>query len=178
MVPFGGAQTHLSPGSYGAHRQCQKISPAYELVSCRRAGEYPAYFEESSMPNLPPERYGLQPPKALLASLPFSWAARLSRMPCCAPVNRTAAPALRMLRPGRCYLQLPALRHKSGRVLGLVGTPRDSMTSRNLHPHHQPGLPFGGAVGGQQVREYEQPVTVFHQPITVVAQRCLLARSG
>ena len=101
------------------HRSAQ-VPHAHQIVGGTSEAEYPVHLDNSTMPNFPQQRDGLQPAETFFDALPLDLADAIALVPGRALVNGASASPFVVLRYMRRDLQVPALDHEIERVIAFV----------------------------------------------------------
>jgi hypothetical protein len=166
-------ETHVGPDL--RHRNCGgQVSHSHQVVSRAGQSKDPVHFAHPAMPNLPHERYRLQPAEAFFDSFPLLLADGVTRMPRGAAINRAAPASSQVLRHLRRHAQMAALLHKTERVEPFVAAHRQRLRAGKPLHHDQRRIAFRCPVRLEDFRVYDQSVAVLHQQISAVTQPGLL----
>src|SRR5512135_2898 len=149
----------------------RQVSHANQIVSRRREGEHPSDAIFAAILGLAESSDGLDPPEDLLDPLPFSLTDGVARVLRGSLIDGAAAPFVPVLRYVRSHRRFPELVHKISRVVVLVSAQRHPPRAAwNPRRHLQRGIALGRSRGPREPRVHHQPVAVFHQYVTQIAE--------
>ena len=120
---FSRRGTHFGLDLHRKNCGCE-VAHAHQIVGGAGEGEDPIHLADATVPQLAHQRNRLQPPEALLDSLPLSLAQGITRVPRGAFIDGATATSFMVLGHMRRHLYIPALGHESLRVKALVSPHR------------------------------------------------------